>query len=81
MSRSIDAGISYTTDYSLYDVSTASGRSEIGRIPAPTFSSERLRDLSVDAKLFHFYDLSSQNLGPNEANAATATQSFCRLSF
>jgi len=71
MARSIDAGVSYTTDYSGYEIPPANGRSEIGTIPGTTWASTRLQEISEYSKLYHFYDLSPDPNGPNEA-AATA---------
>ena len=64
------------SNYSGYDISGVFN--EIGGIPNTTEASRALRNLSADAKLYHFYDRSWVNTGANSHSGGARHMQFWR---
>ena len=66
------------SDYSGYDLTGI--HDEIDNVPGTSVASRALRDLSDDAKLYHFYDRSWVNLGPNSHSSGSRHMQYWRNS-
>ena len=64
-----------TSNYTNYDINV-SNQSERFEVPSTTSASRALKKLSVDAKLFHFYDKSWVNTGANSHSSGSRHMQF-----